>query len=213
MTDRLWLWWLMVTQSTEYIFPVTELPVSDHHWHFHKDSVVFNDIGKWVAEIPLCTMEMPPTVAVRHCSPTYQYPLTPESMKQHSLAVKFNSTISHLTLLLSLVYSSPSLEVFEAKLFFPSTAVDHWRGQEEGFLAPSLTKPNHYQKWRWVSRALSAADLKQLTLTMAMKFIFYWQKLTDSLSQPTSMLHVPWHPSRCLCVHILQFIQKKKCKL
>lgn len=79
MTDRLWLWWLKVTQSTEYIFPVTELSVSDHHWYFHKDSVVLTNVGKWVAEIPpLCTMEMPSTVEARHCSPTPEYPFTPE---------------------------------------------------------------------------------------------------------------------------------------
>lgn len=212
-TDRLWLWWLKVTQSTGYIFPVTELSVSDHHWYFHKDWVVFTDTDKWVAEIPLFTMEMSPTVEVRHCSPTPEYPFTPEPVKHHSFAVKFISTITHLTLLLSLVYSSPSLEVFEAIWSFPSTAVDHWRGQEEGFLAPSLTNTNHYQKWRWFSWALSAHDMKQLSLTMATKFIFYWQKLTDSLSQPTGMLHVPWHPSCCLCDQVLRLIQKKTCKL
>lgn len=179
VTDRLWPWWLKVEQSTEYIFPVSELPVSDNHWYFHKDSVVFTDIGKWVAETPLlCTMEMPPTVAVRHCSPAPEYLFTPEPVKHHSFAVKFISITTHLTLLLSLLYSSPSLEAFEAISSFPSTAVDHWRGQEEGFLAPRLTKTNHYQKWRWVSWALSAHDLKQLTLTMAMNFFFYWQKLT-----------------------------------
>lgn len=38
----------------------------------------------------------------------------------------------------------------------------------------------------------SAHYLKQLTLTMAMKFIIYWQKLTDILSLPTSMLHTSY---------------------
>lgn len=158
-------------------------------------------------------MEMSPTVEVRHCSPTPEYPFTPEPVKHHSFAVKFISTVAHLTLLLSLVYSSPSLEGFEAIWSFPSTAVDHWRGQEEEFLAPSLTNINHYQKWRWAPWGLSAHDLKQLSLTMAMKFIFSWQKLIDSLSQPTGMLHVPWHPSCCLCDQVLQLIQEKKCKL
>lgn len=107
------------------------LCVLDHHWYFHKDAVVFTDMGKWIAEIPfLCTMEISPTVEVRHCSPTPEHHFTPETVKHHSFAVNFISTITHIAAFFG-VQQSLTRNLWRI-WSLPSPAADHWQGQEEG---------------------------------------------------------------------------------